>query len=130
MEEFIGNINTVWGVVALLIFSAYKIIDHIIATSRKKKEEHLLSLNFKELSDKLDDHIEMDNKFGRDITVRVKRIELLNMMSQYPSRELRIDGMYRDYQSAGGNSYIDDVYCEWKSSISKDKIKGRKSKNQ
>lgn len=113
MEEFIGGINTMWGVVALVVFSTYKIIDYLIKNSHKKRSDYVLKSSFKDLSDKLDDHIEVDNKFGVEINLQVKRLELLQMMHQYPSKVTRIQSLYKDYKLMGGNSYIDDVFSEW-----------------
>ena len=127
MEEFIGNVNTMWGVIAVTIFSIYKIIDYLIKNSHNKRNNYVLKSSFKELSDKLDDHVEADSKSALETNLQVKRLELLQMMHQFPAKTSRIDSLYREYKSNGGNSYIDDVYCEWKDlSI---KAKKRKVKN-
>lgn len=127
MEEFIGNVNTMWGVIAVTIFSIYKIIDYLIKNSHNKRNNYVLKSSFKELSDKLDDHVEDNSKSALETNLQVKRLELLQMMYQFPAKTSRIDSLYREYKSNGGNSYIDDVYCEWKDlSI---KAKKRKVKN-
>ena len=126
MEEFIGNINSMWGVIGLSVFSFYKIIDYLIKNSYKKRSDYVLKASFKELSDKLDDHVELNNKTHCDINMQVKRVELLQMMHQSPLKYNRIESLYNEYKNMGGNSYIDDVYYEWKEEH-ETKKKARKS---
>jgi hypothetical protein len=129
MEEFIGGINSIWGVIGLAVFSFYKIIDYLIKNSYKRRTEYVLKASFKELSEKLDDHIELNGKTHSDINMQVKRVELLQMIHQSPLKYNRIESLYHEYKSMGGNSYIDDVYYEWKEENEARKGK-RKSANK
>lgn len=113
MEEFISQINTMWGVVALTIFLAYKIVDYSIKNASKRKSDYVLTSNFKELASSFQAHVEAENEFKRDVISQIKRLELLNMMNMYPSKTTRIESLYKTYKNMGGNSYIDDVYDDW-----------------
>lgn len=114
MEEFIGQINTMWGVVALSIFLVYKIVDYSIKNTSKRKSDYVLTSNFKELKEAFEDHTRSETEFKRDVTSQIKRLELMQVMSMYPTKTTRIESLYSSYKDLGGNSYIDDVYDDWR----------------
>lgn len=129
MEEFVTGANTIWGAIAMLIFVTYKIIDYFILKAQKKKEDYVLLEQFKTLSDKLDDHIELNSKCHLSVNSQIKRVELLQMIHQSPSKALRIEALYKEYKSAGGNSYIDDVFEDWRTSFKQAKKNKNKKEN-
>lgn len=126
MEEFIGQINTMWGVVALSIFLVYKIVDYSIKNRSKRKSDYVLTSNFKELKEAFEGHTRSETEFKRDVTSQIKRLELMQVMNMYPTKTTRIESLYSSYKDLGGNSYIDDVYDDWRSRSSVKRTKKAK----
>ena len=55
-------------------------------------------------------------RVNRGLEQKVARLEMLDMISHAPHKREKILALYDEYKAMGGNSYIDEVVSEWKSS--------------
>lgn len=55
------------------------------------------------------------------LDTRIRRVEILNNISNHPEDDETILGLFDEYVKAGGNSYIQSRIEEWKTSIKKSK---------
>jgi hypothetical protein len=92
--EFLGNINSVYSLIAFVIFYG---VTEICKWQGKKKN------SAKRSAESLD-----------KISLQIKRLEMLNMIQHAPTKRTAIERIYDEYKSLGGNSYVDDVYDEWR----------------
>ena len=96
--ETIGTINTIYSLIAFVIFY---IGGEIIKWVKKRKQSHT-NLN--------------------TLYTHIKRLEIMEMINHQPNEKLLIENLFNEYKDLGGNYYINDVYVKWKSTKKTKKI--------
>lgn len=63
--------------------------------------------------DRLYDNIQDMNNSLDKLSCRMLRLEIINLIQNYPKNTVSINNLYDEYISRGGNSYIKSIYKEW-----------------
>ena len=88
-----------------------------ILTAFKRTRKWLKNLLFKDLETKIDNqHKELEQEINdqrADLSLKLRRLEVLNMIQHNPDEEQIICQLYDKYRAEGGNSYAVSQFEKW-----------------